>query len=80
MLKRPEKRLKLPAALASMLASLQAGAAAASKLSANTVVAPWLTRTLSMPQLSLPTPSSPPSAKRTVAVALPAMKLTVTLR
>ena len=78
--KRPEKRLKLAVALASTRASLQAGSAPISKLSAKTVVAPCLTLTLSMPQLSLPRSSSPPSLKRMLAVALPAVKSTITWR
>ena len=69
--------------MASLLtvALLQLGAAVPdSKLSANTVLAPWRTTTLSMPQLSSSRLCSPPSLKAMVEVALPAVKFTVTLR
>ncbi len=78
--KRPEKRVKVAVLLASTVASRQAALAAPSKSSANTVVSPWRTRTLSMPQLSLLRSSSPPSLKSILAVLLPAVKLSVTWR
>ena len=81
LLKRPLKRLKLPRASLLTLGSLNAALAVPdSKLSLNTVLAPWRTTTLSTPQLSLSSPSSPPSAKRMVALLALGVKLTLTLR
>ena len=81
MLKRPLKRLKVATASLLTVPLLQAALAVPdSKLSANTVAAPLLTTTLSMPQLSLLMSSRPPSLKLITEVVLPAVKLTVILR
>ena len=67
--------------MASTLASLHAALAVPdSKSSANTVLPPWRTTTLSMPQLSSAMPCSPPSLKRIAALSLPAVKGIVTWR
>ncbi len=80
LLKRPENCVNTPGTLLSVALWLHCGLAPPSKLSENTVLAPCVTTTLSIPQLSLSMLSKPSSANLRVDVPDDGVKLSVTLR